>query len=52
MVFLSGKEVAIVGAGDTAAEEALYLAKLATTCTCLFESTKCVRVKIMQEKSV
>ncbi|HAI83867.1 MAG TPA: thioredoxin-disulfide reductase, partial [Chitinophagaceae bacterium] len=26
-----GKEVAIVGAGDTACEEALYLSKLATT---------------------
>ncbi len=29
--FFRGKEVAIVGAGDTAAEEALYLSKLCTT---------------------
>jgi thioredoxin reductase (NADPH) len=29
--FFKGKEVAIVGAGDTAAEEALYLSKLCTT---------------------
>jgi thioredoxin reductase (NADPH) len=28
--FFKGKEVAIVGAGDTAAEEALYLSKLCT----------------------
>ncbi|AYD47281.1 thioredoxin-disulfide reductase [Arachidicoccus soli] len=29
--FFKGKEVAIVGAGDTACEEAVYLSKLATT---------------------
>jgi thioredoxin reductase (NADPH) len=48
--FFRGKEVAIVGAGDTAAEEALYLSKLCTTVHMLIRSTKMRASKVMQER--
>ena len=35
--FLQGKDVVVVGAGDTAAEEATYLAKLCNKLTMLVE---------------
>jgi len=48
--FFRGKEVAIIGAGDTAAEEALYLSKLATTVHMLVRSEKMRASKVMQER--
>ena len=48
--FFNGKEVAIVGAGDTAAEEALYLSKLATNVHMLIRSEKMRASKIMQDR--
>lgn len=48
--FFRGKEVAIVGAGDTAAEEALYLSKLCTTVHMIVRSEKMRASKIMQER--
>lgn len=48
--FFRGKEVAIVGAGDTAAEEALYLSKLCTTVHMLVRKGEMRASKIMQER--
>src|ERR1700742_2662371 len=48
--FFRNKEVAIVGAGDTAAEEALYLSKLCTTVHMLIRSDKMRASKVMQER--
>lgn len=48
--FYKGKEVAIVGAGDTACEEALYLSKLCPTVHMLVRSDKMRASKIMQER--
>lgn len=48
--FFRGKEVAIVGAGDTAAEEALYLSKLCTTVHMLVRKDQMRASKIMQER--
>ena len=48
--FFRNKEVAIVGAGDTAAEEALYLSKLATNVHMLVRSDKMRASKVMQER--
>jgi thioredoxin reductase (NADPH) len=48
--FFRGKEVAIVGAGDTAAEEALYLSKLCSKVHMLIRSEKMRASKIMQER--
>jgi thioredoxin reductase (NADPH) len=48
--FFRGKEVAIVGAGDTAAEEALYLSKLCKTVHMLVRSDLMRASKIMQER--
>jgi thioredoxin reductase (NADPH) len=48
--FFRGKEVAIVGAGDTAAEEALYLSKLCTTVHMLIRKDEMRASKVMQER--
>lgn len=48
--FFKGKEVAIVGAGDTAAEEALYLSKLCTTVHMLIRRDMMRASKIMQDR--
>jgi thioredoxin reductase (NADPH) len=48
--FFRGKEVAIVGAGDTAAEEALYLSKLCSTVHMLVRRDQMRASKIMQER--
>lgn len=48
--FFRGKEVAIVGAGDTAAEEALYLSKLCSTVHMLIRRGEMRASKVMQER--
>ena len=48
--FFKGKEVAIVGAGDTAAEEALYLSKLCTTVHMIVRRHEMRASKVMQER--
>lgn len=48
--FFKGKEVAIVGAGDTAAEEALYLSKLCTTVHMFIRKNEMKASKIMQSR--
>lgn len=48
--FFKGKEVAIVGGGDTAAEEALYLSKLCSKVHMLVRSDKMRASKIMQDR--
>jgi thioredoxin reductase (NADPH) len=50
--FFRGKEVAIVGAGDTAAEEALYLSKLCTTVHMLVRKGEMRASKVMQDRVV
>ena len=48
--FFRGKEVAIVGAGDTAAEEALYLSKLCTKVHMFIRKGEMKASKVMQER--
>ena len=48
--FFRGKEVAIVGAGDTAAEEALYLAKLCTTVHMFIRRDQMRASQVMQQR--
>jgi thioredoxin reductase (NADPH) len=48
--FFRGKEVGIVGAGDTAAEEALYLSKLCTTVHMIVRRNQMRASKVMQER--
>ncbi len=48
--FFKGKEVAIVGAGDTAAEEAVYLSKLCTTVHMFIRKDKMRASKVMQDR--
>jgi len=48
--FFRGKEVAIVGAGDTAAEEALYLSKLCTNVHMFIRKSEMKASKVMQDR--
>ncbi|GAC1421444.1 MAG: thioredoxin-disulfide reductase [Flavisolibacter sp.] len=48
--FFRGKEVAIVGGGDTAAEEALYLSKLCTTVHMLVRRDEMRASKVMADR--
>jgi thioredoxin reductase (NADPH) len=48
--FFRGKEVAIVGAGDTAAEEALYLSKLCSTVHMIVRRGEMRASKVMQDR--
>lgn len=48
--FYKGRDVAIVGAGDTACEEALYLSKLARNVHMLIRKGQMRASKIMQER--
>jgi len=50
--FFRGKEVGIVGAGDTAAEEALYLSKLCTTVHMIVRKDKMRASMVMQERVI
>lgn len=50
--FFRAKEVAIVGAGDTAAEEALYLSKLCTTVHMFIRRNEMRASKVMQDRVV
>ena len=48
--FFKGKEVAIVGAGDTAAEEALYLSKLCSQVHMMVRRGEMRASKVMQDR--
>ncbi|CAN5133605.1 thioredoxin-disulfide reductase [soil metagenome] len=48
--FFKGKEVAIVGAGDTAAEEALYLSKICSFVHMIVRKGEMKASKIMQQR--
>jgi thioredoxin reductase (NADPH) len=48
--FFKAKEVAIVGAGDTACEEAIYLSKLCSKVHMMIRSDKMRASKVMQER--
>jgi thioredoxin reductase (NADPH) len=48
--FYKGQEVAIVGAGDSACEEAIYLSKLCTTVHMLIRKEEMRASKIMQQR--
>jgi len=48
--FFRGKEVAIVGAGDTAAEEALYLSKICSKVNMIVRRGEMRASKIMQDR--
>jgi len=50
--FFKEKEVAIVGAGDTAAEEALYLSKLCTVVHMIVRKGEMRASKIMQDRVI
>lgn len=50
--FFKGKEVAIVGAGDTAAEEALYLSKICSQVHMIVRRDEMRASKVMQDRVI
>lgn len=50
--FFKGKEVAIVGAGDTAAEEALYLSKICSRVHMIVRRNEMRASKVMQDRVI
>jgi thioredoxin reductase (NADPH) len=48
--FFKGKEVAVIGAGDTAAEEALYLSKICSHVHMIVRKGEMKASKVMQER--
>lgn len=50
--FFKGKEIAIVGAGDTAAEEALYLSKLSPKVHMIVRRDEMRASKVMQDRVI
>jgi len=50
--FFKGKEVAIIGAGDTAAEEALYLSKICSVVHMIVRRGEMRASKVMQERVI